>query len=434
MNFSFVVRALYHRNYRIFFMGQTVSLVGTWMQQVAQGWLVYRLTGSALWLGVVGFAGQIPTFLISPFAGAVADRWNRRKILLITQWLGMLQALILAGLVLGGIVHVWHILVLGFSLGVVYAFDIPARQAFLIEMIDKQEDLGNAIALNSSMFHGARLIGPSLAGLLIATSGEGICFLINALSYIAVIAALLALRAGTLNQESSSKPILRGIREGFAYAFGLAPLRSILLLLSLLSLMGMSYAVLMPVFAKNVLHGNAQTLGFLVGASGMGSLTGAVFLASRRDVRGLGRIIVLAAAVFGIGLVAFSFSRVLWVSLVLMFLMGFGMMVEMASCNTVLQTLVDDDKRGRVMGLYAMSIMGMLPFGSLIMGGLAGKIGAPQTLLIGGLCSLGGALIFALHLPAWREMVRPIYRQKGIIPELAQGIQEAARLAIPPED
>ena len=414
---SFALRALYHRNYRIFFFGQTVSLVGTWMQQVAQGWLVYRLTNSSFWLGAVGFCSQIPTFLFAPWAGVVADRFNRRKILLATQSLGMVQALILAVLVLAGTVHVWHILILGFLLGIVYAFDIPTRQAFLVEMIDNPEDLSNAIALNSSMFHGARLMGPSLAGLLIATTGEGFCFLINGLSYIAVIVALFALRVHPLKKTGSSKPMLRGIQEGFSYAFGFTPIRSILLLLALLSLMGMSYAVLMPIFAKKILAGDAQTLGFLVGASGLGSLVGAIFLASRRTVRGLGRVIVASAFIFGVGLIAFSFSHVLWFSLLLMFLMGFGMMVEMASCNTVLQTLVEDDMRGWVMSLYTMAIMGMLPFGSLIMGGLAGRIGAQTTLGIGGFCCIIGSAIFAMHLPAWREMLRPIYRKKGIIPE-----------------
>lgn len=403
---KFILRSLHYRNYRLFFGGQGISLIGTWIQNIAMSWLVYSLTNSALLLGIVGFAGQIPTFLLTPFAGVLVDRWNRHRLLVITQTLAMLQAFILALLVLTGNVTVWHIIPLSVFLGLINAFDIPARQSFVVEIIENREDLGNAIALNSSMFNGARLLGPSIAGMLIATVGEGICFLLNGISYLAVIAALLAMRVTPKKVEIKKAHILHGLKEGFSYAFGFAPIRYILLLLSLISLVGMPYAVLMPIFAKEILHGGAHTLGFLVGFSGTGALVGALFLASRKSAGGLVKNIPLATGIFGVGLIVFSQSRVLWLSLLLMLITGFGMMVQMASCNTLIQTVVDDDKRGRVMSFYTMAFMGMAPFGSLLAGVLASKIGAPNTLLIGGIATILGAIVFAVRLPFLEEALR----------------------------
>jgi MFS family permease len=427
-------RALKYRNYRLFFGGQTISLIGTWMQRIAMGWLVYRLTNSAFLLGVVGFAGQIPGFLVGPFAGVIADRVNRHRMLIATQVLAMIQASILAFLVLTGAIEVWHLVALSVLLGIVMGFDMPARQSFLVQMVENKEDLGNAIALNSSMFNLARLVGPSVAGILIAAVGEGICFALNAISYLAVIAALLAMKVTPIKMQRKDNHIWRGLKEGFSYAFGFAPMKAIILLFGLVSLMGMPYQVLMPIFAKDILHGGAHTLGFLMGATGVGALFGAVYLASRKSVLGLERTIAVAAGVFGVGLVAFSMSRVLSLSLFLVLLVGLGMMVQMASSNTVLQTVVEDDKRGRVMSLYAMAFMGMAPLGSLLAGTLASKIGAPHTLLAGGSFCVLGSLLFARKLPVLRKAVRPIYVKMGIIPEVATGIRTATVLTTPPRD
>ena len=425
------LRALEHRNFQLFFGGQSISLIGTWMQRIALGWLVYHMTNSPFLLGVVGFAGQIPTFLLAPFAGVFADRWNRHRILIVTQSLAMVQALVLSLLVLTGTVVIWHIMVLSIFLGTINAFDTPARQSFMVEMVEKKEDLSNAIALNSSMVNVARLLGPSLAGILISVVGEGLCFLLNGVSYLAVIAALLAMKIKKRETKHQPSKVWAGLREGFAYAFGFSPIGAVLLLLALMSFMGMPYTILMPVFARDVLHGGPHTLGFLMGASGVGALGGALYLASRKSVLGLGRLISVATALFGIGLVAFSHSRLLALSIPLMFITGFGMIVEMAASNTVLQTIVEDDKRGRIMSFFTMAFMGMTPFGSLFAGFLASRIGAPNTLLIGGLACLAGAAAFALKLPALREVARPVYVKMGIIPEVVSGIQSATELTMP---
>jgi MFS family permease len=423
---------LRHRNYRLFFTGQGISLIGTWMQRIAMSWLVYRLTHSPFLLGVVGFAGLIPTFILSPVAGVMTDRWSRHRILVITQSLAMVQALVLAALVLTGVIAIWQIIALSIFLGIISALDMPSRQSFVVEMVESRDDLPNAIALNSSLFNAARLVGPSVAGVLIAAVGEGVCFLINGLSYIAVIAALLAMRIVPAETGPSRASIVHELKTGLAYAFGLAPIRAILLLLSMVSLVGMPYTVLMPVFAKDILHGGSRTYGFLMAAAGVGALMGAGYLASRRSVLGLGRTIVLAACLFGGGLILFSQSRWLWLSLALLVLSGFGMMVQMASSNTVIQTIVDDDKRGRVMSFYAMTFAGMAPFGSLLAGWTAQRIGAPWTLAVGGCCCIVGALVFASKLPALRRIVHPIYVNKGIIPEVAAGIGSASNLSAPP--
>ena len=415
---AFTFRALGSRNYRLFFAGQGISLIGTWMQQIAMIWLVYRLTHSAFLLGAVGFAGQIPTFLIAPFAGVLADRWNRHRTIVITQTLSLLQAATLAILVLTGTAEVWHLVVLAVILGTINAFDMPARQSFIVQMIERKKDLPNAIALNSAMVTATRLIGPSIAGILIGTFGEGICFLVNAISYVAVIAALLAMRVAPPPARPANGRMIDGLREGFAYVAGFAPVRNILLLLALVSFMGMPYQILMPVFAKDVLGGGAHTLGFLMGATGLGALVGTVHLATRRTIRGFGRIITTASMVFGIGLVAFSFSHVVWSSMILAFVAGLGMMAQMACSNTVIQTIVDDDKRGRVMSLFTMAFIGMAPFGSLFAGALASRIGAPHTLAIGGGFCVAGGIIFASRLKAMREVLHPIYRKMGIMPNI----------------
>lgn len=408
-------RSLQYRNYRLFFGGQSISLIGTWIQRLATPWLVYHLTGSAFLLGLVGFAGQIPTFLLAPFTGVLTDRWNRYRILMGTQIAAMIQAFLLAGLYITGNIQVWQIIVLSIFLGCVNAFDIPARQSFVVEMIERREDLSNAIALNSSMVNGARLLGPSIAGLLIVFAGEGICFLLNGVSYLFVIASLLFMKVTPRIIAKKNTAVLKEMKEGFSYAFGFAPIKYILLLLTLVSLMGMPYTVLMPVFAKEILHGDSHTFGFLMGATGLGALTGALYLASKKSILGLGKLIPIASAVFGSGLITFSVSRYLLLSVVLLVVTGFGMMLQMAASNTILQTIVDDDKRGRVMSLYTMAFMGTAPFGSLLAGALADLIGSPNTILAGGIACVLGAIIFARKLPELRKMIRPIYIKMGVI-------------------
>jgi MFS family permease len=411
------MRALQSRNYRLFFEGQIVSLIGTWMTRVATGWLVYRLTHSAFLLGLTSFSGQIPIFFLTPFAGVWVDRWDRHRLLVITQILSMLQSFGLAALSLMGLITIWEVILLMLFQGAVNAFDMPARQSFVVEMVENREDLPNAIALNSSMVNGARLIGPAVAGILIAKVGEGYCFLIDGFSYIAVIASLLAMRVTAAPPRTERRALMSEITEGWDYVRTSQPIRSVLLLLSLVSLVGMPYTALMPIFAGSVLHGNANTLGFLMAAAGVGALAGALTLAMRPSVLGLGRIIVWSSAAFGIGLIAFGSSRLLPLSLVAVAIAGFGMMRHMASSNTILQTIVADDKRGRVMAYYSMAFQGIAPFGSLIAGALAAKIGAPTTLMIGGSFCLVGAAAFALHLPRLRQTVRPIYVHLGILPE-----------------
>src|ERR1700690_3528095 len=415
---KFAVRALRSRNYRLFFTGQTVSLIGTWMTQIATSWLVYRLTGSALLLGVVGFASRIPTFLLGPFAGVWVDRWNRHRTLVVTQVLSMLQSFALAGLALAGAITIREVIWLGLAQGIINAFDMPARQSFVIQMVEDRADLSNAIALNSSMVNTARLLGPAIAGVIIAAVGEGYCFLIDGFSYLAVIASLLAMRSSAVQQARAQKAILHELKEGWGYVTNFVPIRSILLLLALISLVGMQYTVLMPIFAAQVLHGGAHTLGFLMGASGVGALFGAMFLASRKSVLGLGRMVPLAAASFGIGLLALGSSRFLPLSLLLMAIVGGAMMIQMAASNTILQTIVQDDKRGRVMSFYSMAFLGMAPFGSLLAGALASRLGAPRTVMISGIICIAGAGWFASQLNAIRELVHPIYRKLGIIPEI----------------
>jgi MFS family permease len=438
MNFSSgistIFRSLKYRNYRLFFSGQSISLIGTWMQRIAMPWLVYHITGSALLLGVVSFAGQIPTFLLAPFAGVLTDRFSRYRVLLVTQIISSIQAFILAILAITGSIQIWHIVVLSIALGCINAFDIPSRHSFVIEMVEKKEDLGNAIALNSMMFNGARLLGPSVAGLMLATTGEGVCFMINAISYLFVIISLLLMKVKSREIKIKESRMFSEMKEGLRYTFGFAPIRYLILLLGVVSLMGSSYQVLMPVYAKEVLGGGSDTFGFLMGAAGMGALLGALYLASKESILKLGRIIPLACGLFGIGLIFIAFSRVFLISLIILVFAGMGMMLHTASSNTILQTITDDDKRGRVMGFYTMAIMGTAPFGSLIAGALAKAIGTPATIFAGGAACLAGAIIFFRKLPELRTLIRPVYVKMGIIPEVAAGIQTATEPAADTED
>jgi MFS family permease len=432
---AFMLRALDHRNYRLFFSGQSVSMIGTWMTRIATSWLVYRLTNSALLLGVVGFAGQIPSFLLAPFAGVMVDRWNRHRLLVATQVMAMAQSLAMAVLTLTGVVKIWHVIALSAFQGVINAFDMPARQAFVVEMVDRREDLSNAIALNSSMVNAARLLGPSIAGVIIAAVGEGWCFMLDGVSYLAVIASLLLMKLNRAVAEPiEEENLFRQFREGWNYVVRFMPIRNMLLLLSLVSLLGMPYTVLMPVFATEILGGGPYTLGWLMAASGVGALMGAMYLAARKTVLGLGKLIPVMAAAFGAGLIAFSFSRSLWLSLLLMVVTGLGFMVQMAVSNTLLQTIVEEDKRGRVMSFYTAAVMGTTPFGSLLAGVAAAKIGAPYTLLISGIGCIAGALWFARTLPALRHEIRPIYVKMGILPQVASGLQKSSELTVPPEN
>jgi len=424
---QYMLRALQSRNYRLFFAGQSVSLIGTLMQHVAMSWLVYRLTGSALMLGVTGFVSQIPTFLLAPVAGVLADRWDRRRIIICTQCLSLVQATVLALFVLTDRIEVWELVLFSLFLGLINSFDWPVRQAYVMDLVERMEDLGSAIALNSTMYNAARLIGPSIAGVMVACVGEAYCFVINAASFLAVILAVAAMRTVPVARPRTRRELGAELREGFRYAFGFAPIRSILMLLGLVGLMGMPYAVLLPIFAKEIFHGGAQTFGFLMSAVGIGSLLCTFYMASRRTVLGLGRIIAGAAALFGVGLAGFALSSSLPLSLIFLCLAGAGAMAHSAASNTILQTIVEDDKRGRVMSLYTMLYSGTTPIGNLMAGAVAGTVGSQATLLIGGIACLGGGLLFALRLPLLRAGIRPIYRRMGIIPAPSP-IPETARM------
>jgi MFS family permease len=414
-NLALAVRALRSRNYRLFFSGQIISLIGTWMTRIATSWLVYRLTDSAVLLGVVGFASQIPSFLLGPIAGVWVDRWDRHRTLVWTQSLSMIQSFSLAALALTGTAKIWEILLLALFQGVINAFDMPARQSFVIQMVDRREDLGNAIALNGSMVNSASLVGPAIAGVVIAAVGEGYCFLIDGISYIAVIVSLLSMRITIPQARRPQREVMHELQEGWHYVRGSLPIRSILLNLGLVSMFGFPYSVLMPIFAAEVLHGGPNTLGFLMAAVGVGALVGTASLTMRKSIVGLGRRIVIATVLAGAALIAFGFSHNLWLSILILPFVGFGLMQQMAPSNTILQTIVDDEKRGRVMSFYAMAFLGMVPFGSLLAGYLAARIGAPRTMMVNGAVCLIGSLWFARRLPAIREIVRPIYVRLGIL-------------------
>ena len=415
-NLGFAVRALRARNYRLFFSGQSVSLIGTWMTRIAMSWLVYRLTKSALLLGVVGFSSQIPTFLLGPIAGVWVDRWDRHRTLVWTQVLSMVQSLALAALALLNIATIWEIILLALMQGVINAFDMPARQSFVVQMVEKREDLSNAIALNGSMVNSASLIGPAIAGAVIAKVGEGYCFLVDGLSYIAVVWSLLAMRITNPHIRKPPRHILDEWREGWHYVRGSLPIRALLTNLGLVSMFGMQHSTLMPIVAGDVLHGGPNTLGFLMSAVGVGALVGTVSLTMRKTVVGLGKRIVVATALAGVSLIAFSFSRYLWLAMLVLPFLGFGLMQQMAPTNTILQTIVDDEKRGRVMSFYSMAFLGMSPFGALLAGNLAARFGAPETLFVNGCVCLLASVIFWRRLPAIRKLVRPIYQKMGILP------------------
>ena len=423
VSLSHAWRALRHRNFKLFFFGQSISVLGTWMTRLATSWLVYRLTHSALLLGLVGFSGQILTFALAPFAGVWIERLNRRKLLVWTQAIAAVQSLALAALTLAHIITIHEIIALSALQGLINAFDIPGRQAFLVQMVDDRADLGNAIAINSSMANGGRLIGPAIAGLIIAAFGEGWCFLIDGVSYFAVIASLLLMRIKPMHIHRAATSMFEQMREGWDYVRTFRPIRSILLLFALLSLMGWPYAVLLPIFAGQVLHGGPHTLGFLMAANGFGALLSAISLAARKSVLGLVRMIPLAAAAFGLGLIGFGLSRVFWLSMVMVLIAGMGMMQGMAGSNTIIQTIVSEDKRGRVMSYYTIAFVGMAPFGSLLAGSLAHEIGAPWTVVVNGSVVLLGAAWFLTQMPAVRRAIRSIYRDLGILPPAPEAAQ-----------
>ncbi len=407
MHLPAALRALNSRNYRLFVAGQLVSLVGTWMQNVAQSWLIYRLTGSAALLGLIGFAGQIPIFVLAPLGGVIADRMNRHRVIVATQTTMMVLAFALAALTLGGMIREWHIFVLAALLGIANAFDIPTRQAFLIETVSR-DDIVNAVALNSSMLNGARIVGPAVAGLIVAAFGEGWCFLLNAISYVAVIGALLVMHVDAVPHAHAHASAWESVVEGFAFSWNTKPIRALLLLLGLVSLMGMPYSVLMPIIAARVLHGGPDAYGVLMSASGVGALSGAALLTLRRHIQGLGRWAAISAICFGISLIAFSFSRALWLSALLLVPAGFFMMVEMAASNTLIQSMVPNRLRGRVMSVYSMMFMGMAPMGALVAGALAAPLGAPATVALGGAVCIAGGLVFGAGLPRLRAPAREL--------------------------
>ncbi|MBN2161141.1 MAG: MFS transporter [Spirochaetes bacterium] len=425
------LRALRHRNYRLFFVGQGISLIGTWMQNVATSWLVFRLTHSEMMLGLAAFAGQIPIAFLSPFAGVFGDRLDRRRMLIAVQVLAMTQALALAVFTITGTVRVWHVIALNLILGMVNAFEMPTRQAFVIQMIDDRSDLGNAIALNSSLFNASRLVGPAIAGLLVAAAGEGVCFAVNSVSYGGAIAAFAFMR---IPRRASKRPrtgIFTELGEGIAYVARFTPIRDLIAIVGLTSLVAMAFPVLLPVFAGSILQGGSLTYGFLVASTGMGALAATLYLAMRESVLGLERVIATALVLFGAGLAAFSISRSFMLSMVILAIVGFVMISVTASCNTLIQTVVDEDKRGRVMSLYVMAFMGAAPLGSILAGSVSSAIGTPHTVLIGGCILMLGGVAFGRRLPAIRKVIRPIYKKMGIMPGAAAGVHAADEPPVP---
>jgi MFS family permease len=411
-------------------MGQGISLVGTWLQTTAMSWLVYRLTGSAFLLGVVGFASQLPSLFISPFAGVLSDRRSRRTILLVTQSLSLLQAAVIAVLVITGTVVPWHIIALSLFIGLINSFDVPARQSFMMEMIEDKNDISNALAINSAMFNSARLIGPTIAGLLIALTGEGMCFVLNAMSFLAVIYALYQMRVKEKTRTRKTGGVMSELKAGLDYVSSFRPIRDILLNLALSSLMGMPYMTLMPIFAKEIFHGGPHTMGFLMSSAGAGALSGAIYLASRKNAVGLSSHIYVSGVIFGFAMIAFALSSSLPIAMLMLFAAGAGMIIQTASSNTILQTISDEDKRGRVMSFYTIAFIGVSTFGSLLYGGLAGAIGAPMTVMLGGCFVIAGSLAFSREIPEIKKLVRPIYINKGLIKAIETGIDEASD---PPE-
>lgn len=431
-----MVRAFRHRNFRLFFGGQCVSLVGTWIQGVAMSWTVYQLTNSPFLMGLVMFAGQLPVFLLTPLAGVFVDRHSRHQLLLLTQSLALVQAFVLAILAYTHLLNIWGLVTLNALGGIVLALDMPTRQAFIVDMVGHGPDLPNAVALNSFTFNGSRILGPAVAGLLLVVFSPAFCFLLNALSYIAVIGALAAMQLAPLALRPPTEArALHELKEGIVYAWNFAPIRSILLLVVLVSLTGASYMVLMPIFAAQVFHGGAHTLGYLMAVPGIGALLVGLYLASRKSVLGAGARITAGAILFGVGLVGLGLSSRMPIAMVFLVLVGLGMVLQMALSNTIIQTLVDDDKRGRVMSLFTVAFMGMAPFGSMLAGSVAERLGAPHTVVLGGCACIVGGIVFALALPSLRKEARPIYQKMGILPpEIATGLDNTAILSRPPED
>ncbi len=411
-----IYSSLHSRNYRTFFIGQSISLIGTWMQNVALSWLVYRITGSVFLLGLIGFTSQIPSFILSPFSGVLTDRYNRKNIMLLAQVLFMLQSLTMALLVLFNVVEVWHIIVLSIVFGIISAFDAPARHSLVIDLIDKPENLGNAIALNSAIFNAGRLIGPAIAGMTIALVGEGICFLLNTTSFIAVIIALLRIRIKFKPLVNKAARFKESFVEGFKYTFQSVPIRTLIYLLAILSLAGFPFLILLPAYAKEILHGGSDTLGFLMSALGAGAFMGALYMAGRRSVVGLAKLISVFCPLMGIAIATASFSESLFFSLGLFFIGGLSLILSLASINTMIQTIAEEDKRGRVMSFYAMALMGTTPIGNLMAGAIASKVGISYTLLIGGLITVLAGIWFQWNRKKLRKFIRPIYVNKGILP------------------
>ena len=409
-NVGFAFRALKNRNFRLFFSGQIVSMLGTWIQNIALGWLVYRLTDSPVWLGVVGFAGQIPALFLTPFAGVFADRLNRRKVLIITQIVPMVLAFSMAFLVLTESIEVWHIVLIASLNGFVIAFDNPFRHAFLLEVIKDKELIQNAVALNSTLFNSARFIGPMLGGILIALVGEGVCFLINGVSFFAVVFALLAMKVEPMNLNRKHGSVIGEMLEGAKYAFNFKPIRYLLFLVITTGFFGLPFQVFLPVFARDVLGGDSQLLGFLTGALGAGALTGAIYLASKSGIGLLPKLIVGTSMVFALGLFSMSLSTNITLSLVLLFFTGFGMIVQYASTNTLIQTIVDEDKRGRVMSLYGLSFLGITPLGSLLLGAIADRIGVQTTLMFASMVCLMASIVYLKRMPYVAKAINGILK------------------------
>ena len=410
-----ILRGFQHRNFRLFFIGQTLTMIGTWMQFIAISWLMYRVTGSAFMLGMTGFALQIPILLFSPFAGVWVDRYNRRKLLLATQTLALAQALLLAVLTFNGLIQVWHILAISLFLGTINACANPTRGTFLLDLVESKANLPNAIALNSLIMNTSRFVGPSIAGLVLAFAGEGWCFMLNALSYLALIVALLMMRLKPVVVHAKHEHWFEGLKQGFRYAFGFLPSRRLLLLVAAISMTTSPYQHMMPIVAGEVFGGDSRTLGLLISCAGLGAFAGTAYLAGRTSLRGLSRIIVIASFSAGVGLMLFSQSRLLWLSVILMLPIGFGLIVTATSTNTILQTIADEDKRGRVVSIYGMCFLGTPPLGNFVAGSVASHIGAPLTLLVFGALGTLAALAFALRLESWRAAIRPVYRRLGVV-------------------
>ncbi|MEQ1774305.1 MAG: MFS transporter [Burkholderiales bacterium] len=408
------LRALHHRNFRLFLSGQVCALIGYWMQSIAQGWLLYKMTDSATLLGILGFASSLPILLLSPFAGMWSDRCNLHRVMFATQILEMLQAITVAALAVAGILAPWHIITLAMLLGVLVAIELPVRHAYLLELIGNKEDLPNAIAVTSLMANCGRLVGPALAGIVIAALGEPACFVINALTYTAVMISFLLIKVTPTVREPNTTPMLQGMREGFQYAWQSLPIRSLLLLLTAVGFLGTPYINLMPVLTREVFAVGAREMGFMIGAAGLGAVSGTLYLATRPSVRGLVRLLTGAAFAAGISLALVPHVKIVWLTIPLLAITGFGILATSVSVNMIVQTIVDDDKRGRVMALYTVSFMGMAPFGALAAGALADVIGVAATLTLSGTCCAVGALALVSRHTQIREELREAYARLGI--------------------